>query len=251
MSNSRIKRAVRLFLHPSSPAACYRNPFPLFSALVARSLNMLLRLQNRVMPSSAVECGICGWVGPRFGYSSAGSRNAFHAKDICLGCGANRRTRLMVEVLTDVVDLARPLVVVDVGAASATREFFRRKKRTRYLTVDLYKNSDIQSSITNIKLADGTADVVMCCHVLEHVDDDRKGMAELYRILKPGGLAILIVPQRPGLARTRRIAQVTFDGFGHIWDYGDDFPDRVEEAGLSLVSSPQYEERRPIHVFRK
>ena len=37
-------------------------------------------------------------------------------------------------------------------------------------------------------------DVFVCSHILEHVDDDIKAMKELYRILKPGGLGIAMVP---------------------------------------------------------
>ena len=33
-----------------------------------------------------------------------------------------------------------------------------------------------------------------CSHVLEHVPDDKKALCELYRILKPQGLGILMVP---------------------------------------------------------
>ena len=37
-------------------------------------------------------------------------------------------------------------------------------------------------------------DVIYCSHVLEHVDDDRKAINELYRILKHGGWAAIMVP---------------------------------------------------------
>jgi predicted SAM-dependent methyltransferase len=37
-------------------------------------------------------------------------------------------------------------------------------------------------------------DAFICSHVLEHVEDDRKALRELYRILKPGGWGICMVP---------------------------------------------------------
>ncbi len=37
-------------------------------------------------------------------------------------------------------------------------------------------------------------DLVTCCDVLEHLSDDRRAMAELMRILKPGGLLVATVP---------------------------------------------------------
>lgn len=42
--------------------------------------------------------------------------------------------------------------------------------------------------------ASNTFDVVTCLDVLEHIPDDTKGIAEIYRILKPGGIAIIFVP---------------------------------------------------------
>ena len=115
MSNSKFKRAVRLFLHPRSPAACYRNPYPLLSGVLARSLNLMLRVRNQLFPSKAVVCPVCDWTGSRLGYSSAASVNSFRANEICLRCGTNSRTRAMLEVLVDVADLSLPSVIVDVG----------------------------------------------------------------------------------------------------------------------------------------
>jgi SAM-dependent methyltransferase len=249
--DSRIRRAARLFLHPSSPAACYRNPYPLVTAMVACVLNTTLRVGNRLAPARAVVCPLCGWTGSRFGYSSAASVNVFRSNDVCLQCGGNLRTRRMMAVLAECVDLSQPQVIVDVGPAGGTRRFFVQRPHLRYLTVDLYRDSDVRSPATDIALPDAHADAVMCCHVLEHIDDDRRAMAEIRRILKPGGLAILMVPQQPGLKQTRRIAQRTFDGYGHIWDYGDDFCDRVQQVGLVYVGSHPCERQGSIHVFRK
>lgn len=41
---------------------------------------------------------------------------------------------------------------------------------------------------------EGRFDAFICSHVLEHVPDDRKAMAELFRVLKPGGWGITMVP---------------------------------------------------------
>ncbi len=49
--------------------------------------------------------------------------------------------------------------------------------------------------ITDMRqFSEGNSDLIICNHVLEHVPDDRKGMRELYRILKAGGFAIFQVP---------------------------------------------------------
>ncbi|GAC1389418.1 MAG: hypothetical protein NVS4B11_03680 [Ktedonobacteraceae bacterium] len=45
-----------------------------------------------------------------------------------------------------------------------------------------------------IPYAQNLFDVILCSHVLEHIPDDRQAMSELYRILKPGRWALLLVP---------------------------------------------------------
>jgi ubiquinone/menaquinone biosynthesis C-methylase UbiE len=47
--------------------------------------------------------------------------------------------------------------------------------------------ADVQMWFT---FEDNQYDVILCNHVLEHIPDDTKAMQELYRVLKPGGMAI-------------------------------------------------------------
>jgi glycosyltransferase involved in cell wall biosynthesis/SAM-dependent methyltransferase len=49
---------------------------------------------------------------------------------------------------------------------------------------------------TPLPLADGRFDVVVCLEVLEHVREQRALLAELRRVLKPGGRLIVSVPDR-------------------------------------------------------
>jgi dTDP-4-amino-4,6-dideoxygalactose transaminase len=54
---------------------------------------------------------------------------------------------------------------------------------------------DDRVDITSMECyADNSFDAFICSHVLEHVQDDQKAMAELFRILKPGGWGIAMVP---------------------------------------------------------
>ncbi|MBC7486855.1 MAG: methyltransferase domain-containing protein [Cytophagaceae bacterium] len=49
-------------------------------------------------------------------------------------------------------------------------------------------------SVTDIKFDDNRFDYIICSHVLDDVDDDRKALREMYRVLKSGGQAIIAVP---------------------------------------------------------
>jgi len=48
----------------------------------------------------------------------------------------------------------------------------------------------------HLPFADGTFDLILSHEVLEHVADDRKAVAEVTRVLRPGGRAVLFVPNR-------------------------------------------------------
>jgi SAM-dependent methyltransferase len=52
----------------------------------------------------------------------------------------------------------------------------------------------LKGSITDIPFEAGGFDLVMATDVVEHVDDDRRAVTEVARILKPGGVALFTVP---------------------------------------------------------
>jgi len=98
--------------------------------------------------------------------------------------------------------------------------------------------------VTAIEEADKTFDFVLCNHVLEHVHDDQKALSEIFRVLKPGGTAILQTPYAPKLLQTReRDPGIATEGqrlefYGqedHIRLYGVDLIDRIFEAGFDLT----------------
>ena len=53
---------------------------------------------------------------------------------------------------------------------------------------------EVCMSITEACFPSNCFDLVICSHVLEHVREDRQAMAELFRVTRPGGLALLPVP---------------------------------------------------------
>ena len=57
----------------------------------------------------------------------------------------------------------------------------------------------MQFDVTQCPLPDACLDVVVLLNVLEHVKDDHKALAEVARVLKPGGIMILEVPSGPWL----------------------------------------------------
>ncbi len=114
----------------------------------------------------------------------------------------------------------------------------------------VYRRADLSASpgveamdVMNLPVADGSFDGVICNHVLEHVDDDRRALRELARVLVPGGWAILQHPvddrrdltfENPGITAPADRLRV-FGQSDHVRIYGRDYYSRLEAAGF-LVS---------------
>jgi ubiquinone/menaquinone biosynthesis C-methylase UbiE/uncharacterized protein YbaR (Trm112 family) len=92
-----------------------------------------------------------------------------------LGCG----TGSMLELLT-----RRDQRVVGLDLRPEGLHKMRRKLPEAWL---------LQAEATNLPLMDGAFDAVLALDILEHVDDQRL-LAEIQRVLRPGGLAIIAVP---------------------------------------------------------
>jgi SAM-dependent methyltransferase len=120
--------------------------------------------------------------------------------------------------------------------------YFSERKDVDYLSVDLQPGKAMQvEDMTALSFPDDTFDAIYCSHVLEHVPDDRQGIREMFRVLKPGGCALLMVPLRKSptthedwsidTVEGRRLAVGQAD---HVRAYGQDFPERLREAGFSV-----------------
>ncbi len=87
-----------------------------------------------------------------------------------------------------------------------------------------------------------TFDAMICIHVLEHVDDDRGAMAEMYRVLKPGGWSLISVPIRldqktyeDATITTPAARKAAFGETSHVRYYGRDLVDRLEATGFHVT----------------
>lgn len=116
----------------------------------------------------------------------------------------------------------------------------------------------MELDITDLPFTDECFDLILCSHVLEHVHDDRSAMRELYRVLAPGGSAILMVPFDADRAVTDEDPQVTdpqerirrFGQFDHVRQYGRDYADRLRAVGFTVLEDPLATRLSPADVFR-
>jgi SAM-dependent methyltransferase len=190
------------------------------------------------------ECSICD--------SFFGSRGDLKKKPKvrmnCPHCGAYPRHRFLWLYLNEHTDLIRENYrVLHTSPFRALKEKFKSQTNLDYLTSAMdHKGEDLNIDLTQIDQADHSFDVVICSHVLEHIQDDRKAMSEIYRILKPGGFAIFMFPIKGEL--THEDASIVssddrkkyFSQEDHVRVYGTDVYLRLENVGFDVVcAQPQ------------
>ncbi len=114
----------------------------------------------------------------------------------------------------------------------------------KYITADIESPlAKVKMDIHQIPFEANTFDVALCNHVLEHVEDDLQAMRELYRVLKPGGWAIMQVPFfHPVPEKTFEDKSIidpkerekVFGQDDHVRKFGEDYAGRLMSAGFEV-----------------
>jgi SAM-dependent methyltransferase len=120
---------------------------------------------------------------------------------------------------------------------------FRKMKNLDYTTTDLKSPlADVKADICDLPFQDNAFDVIFCNHVLEHIPDDTKAMQELFRVLKPNGMAILQIPQDLSREHTFEDNSITdrkerskiFGQYDHVRIYGRDYFNKLRAIGFDV-----------------
>lgn len=193
---------------------------------LARLRGSVTRLRER---GDAVECPICDRTFARF-LPYAGRQGA-----VCPGCGSAERHRLLWLWLCE-EDRLRGRVLA-FGPDDATDERLRRLSRVKYLSSDIDDSQAmIAADITNLPFDDDTFDVILCSHVLEHVEGEQAALAQIKRVLKPSGWAAIMVPVDRDVETTFEDPSATtqqqrlerFGQIDHVRLYGRDVAQRLK-----------------------
>ncbi len=136
-----------------------------------------------------------------------------------------------------------PAKVLHFAPEQAFYKRFRKLSHLDYTTTDLNSPlADIKADICNLPFQDNQYDVIFCNHVLEHIPNDIKAMQELYRVLKPGGMAILQIPQDLNREVTFEDDTITdpkerakiFGQYDHVRVYGRDYFEKLRTIGFAV-----------------
>jgi len=150
-----------------------------------------------------------------------------------LGCGFGRHAYEAARRGADVVALDAGRDEVD-GVAAVFAAMAEQGELD-----DVARVGTIQGDGLRLPFADATFDRVICSEVLEHLADDRAAMAELARVLRPGGTMAVTVPRYgPELVNWALSDEYHAVQGGHIRIYRRrQLLDRLRASGLEVTGT--------------
>lgn len=161
---------------------------------------------------------------------------------LCPFCGSMSRTRRLWRLLNENKSIQGKILHF-----SPSRSLFRKLKSNSAIT---YFSSDFENEfladyhfdIANINQPNETFDLIICYHILEHIFDDVKALKELYRVLKPKGLAYIQTPFKTGKIyedysiTTPKLREKHFGQEDHVRIYSvKELCKRLENTGFKVT----------------
>jgi SAM-dependent methyltransferase len=163
---------------------------------------------------------------------------------VCPICGSRDRERLAYLYFKNRPHLlSGGTKLLHIAPEHNLSSWLRSMAEVDYVSADFARDDvDLKIDLTMIPFPNSTFDAIICNHVLEHIPNDRAAMAELFRVLKPNGWAMLHVPISLSLTATYEDFSITdpigreraFGQNDHVRIYAMDYVDRLKQAGLAV-----------------
>ena len=181
-----------------------------------------------------------------------------NADNLCPRCGSLSRSRRLYTLLKEELSL-NPERVLHFSPPSCLVKALKKVLQGTYVTSDFAGEftADKHYDITQISAPDHLYDVIICYHVLEHIEQDSKAMQELYRVLKPGGKCFIQTPFKDGSIYENpaiKTAEERLQHFGqadHVRIYSvEGLEKRLEKAGFKVTITPFYEKPNNYYGYK-
>jgi SAM-dependent methyltransferase len=201
-----------------------------------------LKIYAGFMKGDAVECTVCSGKFKKFlPYGRLEPRE----NALCPSCLALERHRLMYLYLKKKTNFfSKKLKVLHIAPEYCFIDRFEELPNLEYVTADIESPlAKVKMDIEKIQYPENSFDVIFCNHVLEHVEHFDVATSELYRVLKPGGWAIMQSPQDLSLAHTLQDDSITdprerervFRQSDHLRLFGKDYGKELARAGFKVT----------------
>jgi SAM-dependent methyltransferase len=195
---------------------------------VALTMTLFTPLVTRLGPRSC-QCPCCGWKGSRFMPFLATGYIAFDTLcPVCDSSPRHRAHRLFYEKH------------LHFSLRHGNLLYFAPERNLTYFneipTLDVKTSNypdgeaDYHIDILDMPFPDDSWDYIVCHRVVEHLSDDRAGMRAFFRVLKPGGFAVISVPIDSEKETSVDYGKPNPLENEHYYDYGMDFVKRIPDC---------------------
>ena len=188
------------------------------------------------------RCPVCGARVRAF--THGGGSLKVRPRGYCPRCNSkarHRRVWLHLERHTSV--FTEPTRLLHVAPKYCTARRLSRIRSIEYTSIGLDPAPGITriADLTALPDSDSSFDAIVCIHVLEHIEDDSAAMAEMWRVLAPGGVAVINVPlaldqdtyEDPSVVDPNERRRL-FGEPDHVRVYGRDLRTRLEAVGFEV-----------------
>ncbi len=216
------------------------------------------KIQYAKYRGAGFECNCCGATYNKFvpDYPSAENAHAINTNEVIAGYGENilcpaclstARERLIIALLKSEIKISGKKIL-HFSPEKNIYNFI--KQHNEVVTADIeplfYKIIDDKiknEDATRLSFAVNSFDVIIGNHILEHIPDDKKAIKEMYRVLKPGGRAILQVPYSTTILTTLETPEINnpekqsalYGQKDHVRIYQlQDYISRLQKAGFKV-----------------
>jgi predicted SAM-dependent methyltransferase len=182
---------------------------------------------------SAYTCNLCNAQLSRFIFIEERGK-------LCPKCGSLPRTRRLWDLLQNEVAL-NDKSVLHFSPPLSLKERLRKCEIKSYSTTDYEGEFNADYDITAIDKEDACLDIIICYHVLEHIEDDEAAIKELYRVLTKNGKCFIQTPFKEGAIyedfsfKTKKERLHYFGQEDHVRIYSiTSLKSRLEKAGFRV-----------------
>jgi len=204
-------------------------------------LMLKMRMKSLAYTGNNFYCNCCNKTFSRFlPYGNIPRENA-----LCPWCHSLERTRLLFCYL----ERETPVFKKEMKILHFAPEWVIRKRLKRSACKKGYISADINpaladrvADITDIPFPGNSFDMVICSHVLGHVEDEPRAINEMYRVLKPGGEALIMTvldlnnratyENHDLLTAAERLANYGEPDLLRL--HGTDFSERLQRNGVTV-----------------
>jgi len=160
------------------------------SSLIQRNEEALRKVVSLAYIGNKHQCNVCGFKMSKF-------ITLANMDKLCPRCGSLPRTRRLWNLLENELQGKN---ILHFSPSKRLRKNIESIKNIQYTTTDYAGEFDAMKklNIEDIDEPDNTFDLIICYHVLEHIEQDLTAMKELNRILKPNGICMIQTPFKDG-----------------------------------------------------